>query len=110
MVPKAEKGYHPKLSPFAWDHMDPKSRQRDFSTNFCDLLQKINHGFFFSHGYNGQVCVSRLIWLASTIPFHSDFIMIYFGYLGPYGPKSRDRVTSKNYLPLLGTIWTPKAE
>ena len=52
----------------------PKSRQRDFSPNFYDFLQNKNHGFFFSCGYDGQVCVGRIILVDFTLPLDSDFI------------------------------------
>ena len=71
---KQSKGTIQKLFPFAWDHMDPKSRQRDFSPNFYDFLQNKNHGFFFSSGYDGQVCVGRIILVDFTLPLDSDFI------------------------------------
>ena len=45
---KQSKGTIQKLFPFAWDHMDPKSRQRDFSPNFYDFLQKKKIIDFFS--------------------------------------------------------------
>ena len=53
-----------------WGHMVP----RDFSPNFYDFLQNKNHGFFFSCGYDGQVCVGRIILVDFTLPLDSDFI------------------------------------
>ena len=38
-----------------------QKQTKEFSPNFYDFLQNKNHGFFFSCGYDWQVCVGRII-------------------------------------------------
>jgi len=85
----------PLDSDFIWIYLGylgpygPKSRQRDFSPNFYDFLQNKNHGFFFSCGYDGQVCVGRIILVDFTLPLDSDFIWIYLGVSGAIWPQKQ---------------------
>ena len=65
---------HPRVMSLCLGPYGPKSRFKDFLSNFCYFLQIYKHYFFFNHEYDGEVCVGRIIWVAVTIPLHSDFL------------------------------------
>ena len=48
--------------------------------SFSEILE--NKKFYFSHGYDGKVCVGGIIVVAWTIQLDSDLLLIYLGVSG----------------------------
>ena len=48
-----------------------------------------NRRVFFSHGYDGKVCVGGIIVVAWTIQLDSDLLLIYLGVSGAIWPQKQ---------------------
>ena len=55
--------------------------------SFSDFTE--NRSFFFSHGYDGKVCVGGIIVVAWTIQLDSDLLLIYLGVSGAIWPQKQ---------------------
>ena len=64
-------------------HMAPDLR---IFISFSDFLENKS---FFSHGYDGKVCVGGIIVVAWTIQLDSDLLLIYLGVSGAIWPQKQ---------------------
>ena len=55
--------------------------------SFSDITE--NRRFFFSHGYDGKLCVGGIIVVAWTIQLDSDLLLIYLGVSGAIWPQKQ---------------------